>query len=68
MSDANLSYSCKKTELVKLFFVLLYFCSGMRLFFKGGSFIRSTLFVLLHFVKILLKTRWLWIPDFVNQK
>lgn len=30
MSDANLSYSCKKTELVKLFFVLLYFCSGMR--------------------------------------
>lgn len=34
MSDANLSYSCKKTELVKLFFVLLYFCSGIRLFLK----------------------------------
>lgn len=46
MSDANLSYSCKKTELVKLFFVLLYFCSGIRLFFKGGSLIRSTLLVL----------------------
>lgn len=46
MSNANLLYSCKKTELVKLFFVLLYFCSGMRLFFKGGSLIRSTLLVL----------------------
>lgn len=57
MSDANLSYSCKKTELVKLFFVLLYFCSGIRLFFKGGSFIRSTLFVLLHFVKNFIKNK-----------
>lgn len=57
MSDANLSYSCKKTELVKLFFVLLYFCSGMRLFFKGGSLIRSTLFVLLHFVKNFIKNK-----------